>query len=132
MRKEERIIIGEGLNGQAGLPISAPVYDFGADGADLGTLRWFERDDGSFELQQYRRWDVGLDGKPGKGWAPARTLICPLLKEGVCSQYLIRPFICRLWGLTQHLKCPYGCTPDRWLSEAEAHNLALRVMALGF
>jgi Fe-S-cluster containining protein len=46
---------------------------------------------------------------------PSKTLICPLLKEGACSVYSRRPAICRLWGLTDELRCPFGCEPDeRW------------------
>lgn len=29
-----------------------------------------------------------------------------------CSVYDIRPMICRLWGLVEGLRCPYGCRPD--------------------
>jgi Fe-S-cluster containining protein len=45
---------------------------------------------------------------------------CPLLKDGACSVYTIRPAICRLWGTTQHMRCPHGCQPERLLTEAEA------------
>ena len=46
---------------------------------------------------------------------PSTTLVCPLLKNGGCSVYSRRPAICRLWGLTDELRCPFGCEPDvRW------------------
>jgi len=31
--------------------------------------------------------------------------------------------ICRLWGLTKSMACPFGCVPERWLTEDEAHAL---------
>ena len=44
---------------------------------------------------------------------------CPLLQEGRCSVYPIRPLICRLWGVVETMPCPHGCVPTRWLSQAE-------------
>lgn len=34
---------------------------------------------------------------------------CPLLMEGMCSVYEVRPWICRLWGAIPDLKCEHGC-----------------------
>lgn len=34
---------------------------------------------------------------------------CPFLKDARCSIYEIRPAICRLWGNTERLRCPFGC-----------------------
>ena len=34
--------------------------------------------------------------------------VCPILKNGVCSAYFVRPLICRIWGLTQTMRCPWG------------------------
>lgn len=48
---------------------------------------------------------------------------CSLLKEGKCSIYNIRPLICRIWGLTKKLRCPYGCIPSRWLEDTEAKEM---------
>jgi hypothetical protein len=37
---------------------------------------------------------------------------CPALTDrGSCSAYQIRPMICRIWGATEDLPCPYGCRP---------------------
>lgn len=50
--------------------------------------------------------------------APTKNLVCPLLKDGACSVYERRPAICRLWGLTEKLRCPFGCEPvPRWTDE---------------
>lgn len=52
-----------------------------------------------------------------------KTLRCPLLAQGSCRVYRVRPMICRLWGLTKSMACPYGCEPQRWLSDTEAQAL---------
>ena len=46
-----------------------------------------------------------------------------LNERGECSVHAIRPMICRLWGLTKSMACPFGCVPERWLTEDEAHAL---------
>lgn len=46
---------------------------------------------------------------------------CRLLTtDGACSVYADRPMICRLYGLVESMRCPHGCEPSRWLTEAEA------------
>lgn len=47
---------------------------------------------------------------------------CKLLECGKCSIYAIRPLICRLFGLVKKMACPFGCVPDRWLSDQEARE----------
>jgi len=35
-----------------------------------------------------------------------------------------RPLICRLWGATEGMRCPFGCVPEGgWLSDAEAQEM---------
>ena len=57
---------------------------------------------------------------------------CPeltMLKR--CGVWESRPFVCRLWGVTEAMACPYGCRPeDGFLSEAEAAGLMRRLAAL--
>lgn len=72
-------------------------------------------------LEARRLLEVKCDTVPlkiGMGFFPRRStnaLVCPLLKNGECSVYSRRPAICRLWGLTEELRCPFGCEPDvRW------------------
>ncbi len=48
-----------------------------------------------------------------------------------CGVYDIRPTICRLWGLMRALRCPYGCEPQRWLSDAEAVALIVEADRIG-
>jgi len=54
-------------------------------------------------------------------------LRCSLLTENLkCSIYSIRPMVCRLWGLVDALKCPWGCVPDPgWLDYREGQLLLL-------
>lgn len=53
------------------------------------------------------------------------TLTCPILKDGSCSAYHDRPLICRLFGVVDspRLRCPFGCVPERWMSDREAGKL---------
>lgn len=44
--------------------------------------------------------------------------------------YTQRPYICRLWGTTEVLKCPQGCEPTRWLSRDEAADIHRRLSDL--
>lgn len=58
-------------------------------------------------------------------------LTCSALKKHDCSIYESRPTICRLFGATKLLQCPYGCEPDRWLSDKEAQKILESVRAIG-
>ena len=53
--------------------------------------------------------------KPGQ-------LTCPMLHRasGDCRVYPVRPMLCRLWGLVKKMACPWGCVPERWLTDEEA------------
>ncbi len=66
---------------------------------------------------------AGLGGSRG-AWQ------CPLLIEDSCSRYALRPIICRLFGVTRELPCPFGCVPERWLSERESRSLIAAVERL--
>lgn len=46
-----------------------------------------------------------------------------LTAENRCGVYDHRPLMCRAFGVTKKLRCPFGCVPDRWLSHAEAREL---------
>ena len=57
---------------------------------------------------------------------------CPLLNSaGSCSVYTIRPLICRLFGLVEKMKCPFGCEPSRWVTDEEAFRLLNEAGMLG-
>lgn len=51
------------------------------------------------------------------GFGPSCSMLTATRR---CSVYEIRPLICRLWGLTRSMKCPYGCKPDRTVEDDEA------------
>ncbi|HET9076432.1 MAG TPA: YkgJ family cysteine cluster protein [Acidimicrobiales bacterium] len=53
---------------------------------------------------------------------------CPALQDQRCTVYGDRPTICRLWGATESMPCPHGCTPADALSQQESHEL-LRLSA---
>jgi Fe-S-cluster containining protein len=57
-------------------------------------------------------------------------LCCSLLVNGRCDVYPLRPLICRLYGLAEHMRCPHGCAPERLLTMAEANALLARAVAI--
>ena len=70
-------------------------------------------------------WDRG-------GTPRGESLPCPHLDEGagLCRAHELRPLICRLWGVVESMRCPWGCEPERWLSAAEAAELLDRALRL--
>lgn len=50
-------------------------------------------------------------------------LQCPMLDDGKCRVYDIRPMICRLWGAVDDLQCPHGCRPETLLKRTEGKKL---------
>lgn len=49
---------------------------------------------------------------------------CPKLsRTGECTAYSARPSVCRLWGVVRIMACPFGCVPERWLTEAQGHAI---------
>ena len=57
----------------------------------------------------------------GYSYDPERA-ICTHLIDGKCSVYEKRPFICRLYGASELLKCEH-CTPERYLAKQETDDL---------
>lgn len=47
---------------------------------------------------------------------------CSHLKNGKCSIYEHRPFVCRIYGTSELLRCE-GCTPSEYLSEEQTLEL---------
>lgn len=58
-------------------------------------------------------------------------MTCPMLQGGLCSVYAMRPVICRLWGVTETMPCPWGCKPERVLSTRESYTLLQRAAVIG-
>lgn len=61
-----------------------------------------------------------------------------LTAEGTCAHHALRPGICRLWGVTESMRCPFGCEllpartgpfkeHPRLLKDHEAHRFLLRL-----
>jgi uncharacterized protein len=48
---------------------------------------------------------------------------CKALIDKRCSIYTMRPAICRLFGVVENLKCPYGCIPERYLTKKESYDI---------
>ena len=59
-------------------------------------------------------------------------LVCPYLERasGLCGVYDSRPLSCRLGGVTEALRCQFGCEPERVLTDLEVAALIERVEAL--
>lgn len=60
-------------------------------------------------------------------------LTCPALDfAGRCRVYDIRPMICRLWGVTETMKCPHGCVPEGGhMPDDEGHLLIAESLRIG-
>lgn len=52
---------------------------------------------------------------------PGKDATCSALKDGKCSIYKIRPYICRIWGAEESMKCPWGCKPKKYLTKQESY-----------
>lgn len=60
------------------------------------------------------------------------TFWCEALTgDGKCGAYDARPLLCRVWGATKAMPCPYGCVPERTLGEEETWRLVLESFAIG-
>lgn len=58
---------------------------------------------------------------------------CVFLSDfGACVVYGIRPLVCRLWGCVdnEHMRCPFGCQPDRWMSNEEYRSTLEKVIEI--
>lgn len=56
---------------------------------------------------------------------------CPALVNDRCTVYEDRPMICRLWGVTAGLRCPYGCEPERIMSDREGFAMIAESLHIG-
>lgn len=58
-------------------------------------------------------------------------LMCSrLTMGGRCNIHSHKPLICRLWGVTETMPCPYGCQSDRVINQQEQFELMNEVDAL--
>lgn len=63
---------------------------------------------------------------------PDDDLTCKQLMPftGACRVYSVRPMVCRMWGTTPSMRCPFGCVPDRWLTTMEAYEFFAKVLKI--
>jgi Fe-S-cluster containining protein len=73
---------------------------------------------GTFRAERERMEAAGVT-PPRMAEAPCRHL----LFNGECGIHPLRPLICRLYGATEDLECPFGCRSARQLTKEEAHGL---------
>ncbi|WP_285783276.1 YkgJ family cysteine cluster protein [Microbispora sp. NBRC 16548] len=90
---------------------------------------------GPRERQRLRRAGVQM---PPREQAKERAAAhgpspCPALADGRCTAYEARPAICRIYGVTEGLRCPYGCpiASRRPLTMAEGFALVDAAAAAG-
>lgn len=89
---------------------------------------------GATELERQLIAKAGGDIGPAITYRRLKQLIsedrkprCPSLGPlNNCTVHEQRPFICRLFGVAQDLRCEHGCAPDKLVPAGEGH----RVMAL--
>ena len=48
---------------------------------------------------------------------------CNYLVDNKCTVYKDRPSVCRLYGVVENMRCPYGCEAERILTEREARAI---------
>ncbi len=48
-----------------------------------------------------------------------------------CKAHALRPMLCRLWGLSTDMRCPYGCEPERYLTPEEEVDFLKRAEEIG-
>jgi Fe-S-cluster containining protein len=77
---------------------------------------------GTFRAERERMQAGGVT-PPRMEEAPCRHLMF----NGECGVHSLRPVICRLYGATEELECPFGCKADVQLSRAEAYSIMQRV-----
>lgn len=67
---------------------------------------------------------------PSRDEAPGACIALTML--GACVVYPVRPMICRLWGVTDAMRCPHGCRPaGGYLADRDALNLLLDAFEVG-
>jgi len=86
------------------------------------------------EFSPLERLRLGEAGAAYPRFTPeTRGSPCAMLTaEGRCSVYAHRPGVCRIWGATEHLRCPHGCEPaDGMMPSARAMALTMQAALIG-
>lgn len=87
-------------------------------------------------LQQLAEGSPGVPGGhdgSGTGAGTGGGYTCPALgADGGCRVHDVRPMVCRIWGTTASLACPFGCAPDGGsLDDADALDLLAASLQVG-
>lgn len=78
-------------------------------------------------LPEWKRIQLFLGRTPR-----AISTTCPMLVRERCSVYKLRPLICRLWGITERMPCPWGCQPSpKALTTRESFEMMMRAEIIG-
>jgi Fe-S-cluster containining protein len=56
----------------------------------------------------------------GLDWRNPEARCNMLGADGRCTVYAVRPIICRIWGVTDDMRCPHGCKPVAYLAPGAA------------
>lgn len=60
--------------------------------------------------------------------AAPENIRCPMLDaNNRCSIYDIRPFLCRIFGVINGLKCDHGCEVESYISQKDATRLLIEI-----
>lgn len=57
--------------------------------------------------------------------------VCAQLLGNRCVAYVNRPMLCRLWGTSEELPCPFGCKPTGRLTAEQEFALFVYSLAIG-
>lgn len=82
------------------------------------------------QLSKKWRW---MDKSKLVATRPGLDMRCTMLyPTGKCRVYADRPLVCRIWGLIDdpEMRCPYGCVPERWLTDKEVRSLMELIMRI--
>lgn len=75
-------------------------------------------------------WEMIQAAHPGVRLAIGPDWKCSLLKEGRCSIYNERPYVCRMYGAVEAMRCPHGCEPVRMVPDHAADTLMRHLQRL--
>lgn len=84
---------------------------------------------GPIEMSQRERQRIREAGVRITDGQAARAMVeeywCEALgPDGRCAVYGLRPMICRIWGVAEGLRCPWGCVPEGgWMKDSEAQRI---------
>ena len=93
---------------------------------DMSTVERQRIVDLGYEIPQFTE-------ERARRWADDEPLHCPALNRQSlqCEVYEARPFICRVWGVADSMRCPHGCEATDILDDQQVYDLLLRSLEVG-